>query len=102
MTRTTGTYERSTVAGESVAAFVPHPLPPAEPPLNLGGEIALLLARAGESARLLELAGDLVPSVEWFVYAFVRKEAVLSAQIETRTEVLRGTANLAAERDQGC
>ena len=30
----------------------------------------------------LELAGDLVPSVEWFVYAFVRKEAVLSAQIE--------------------
>jgi hypothetical protein len=38
--------------------------------------------RASESIRLLELAGDLVPSVEWFVYAFVRKEAVLSAQIE--------------------
>ena len=35
-----------------------------------------------ERLRLLELAGDLVPSVEWFVYAFVRKEAVLSAQIE--------------------
>jgi Fic family protein len=82
MMRTTGTDERSTVAGESVEAFVPHPLPPTEPPLNLGDELAPLLARAGESVRLLELAGDLVPSVEWFVYAFVRKEAVLSAQIE--------------------
>ena len=41
-----------------------------------------LLARAQEQVRLLDLAGDLVPWVEWFVYAFVRKEAVLSAQIE--------------------
>jgi Fic family protein len=82
LARTTGTWERSTVAGESVAAFVPHPLPPREPPLNLGDELAPLLVRAGESVRLLELAGDLVPSVDWFVYAFVRKEAVLSAQIE--------------------
>jgi len=79
--RTTG-YERSTVAGESVEAFIPHALPPTEPPLDLDGELARLLARANESVRLLELAGDLVPSVDWFVYAFVRKEAVLSAQIE--------------------
>ena len=82
MTRTTGTYERSTVAGESVEAFIPRPLPPTEPPLDLSGHLAPLLARANESIRLLELAGDLVPSIEWFVYAFVRKEAVLSAQIE--------------------
>jgi Fic family protein len=82
MTRTTGTHERSTIAGESVEAFIPHPLPPSEPPLDLGGDLAVLLARADESIRMLELAGDLVPSIEWFVYAFVRKEAVLSAQIE--------------------
>ena len=82
MTRTSGTYELSTVAGESVEAFIPRPLPPAEPPLDLSGHLAPLLARANESIRLLELAGDLVPSIEWFVYAFVRKEAVLSAQIE--------------------
>lgn len=80
--RTTGSYERSTLAGEPVAAFIPYPLPPAAPPLDVGGELARPLARANESVRLLELAGDLVPSVEWFVYAFVRKEAVLSAQIE--------------------
>lgn len=82
MTRTTGTYERSTVAGESVEAFIPCPLPPGEPPLDLGGDLAVLLARGNEGIRLLELAGDLVSSVEWFVYMFVGKEAVLSAQIE--------------------
>lgn len=82
MKRQTGTYERSTVAGEDVHAFVPFPLPPRDPPLDLDGELGTLLARARERLRLLDLAGDLVPSVEWFVYAFVRKEAVLSAQIE--------------------
>lgn len=82
MKRTTGEYTRSTVAGEEVSAFVPYALPPRDPPLELTGELATLLARAEEQVRLLDLAGDLVPSIEWFVYAFVRKEAVLSAQIE--------------------
>ena len=48
MARMTGTYERSTVAEESVEAFVPR-----EPPLDLVGERALLLAQANESIRLL-------------------------------------------------
>ncbi len=82
MKRKTGEYERSTVAGEEVSAFIPYPLPPRDPPIDLEGELAPLLAHALEQVRLLDLAGDLVPSVEWFVYAFVRKEAVLSAQIE--------------------
>lgn len=79
--RTTGRHERSTVAGEGVDAFVPFPLPPRDPPLDLR-PLEPLLARAHERLGLLEVAGDLVPSIEWFVYAFVRKEAVLSAQIE--------------------
>ena len=82
MQRQTGEYERSSVAGEDVKAFIPYRLPPRDPPLQLDGELGMLLARAEEKLRLLDLAGDLVPSVEWFVYAFVRKEAVLSAQIE--------------------
>lgn len=82
MRRQTGEYEATAAAGEAVRAFVPYPLPPANPPLDLTGNLAALVARAGERLRLLELAGDLVPSVDWFVYAFVRKEAVLSAQIE--------------------
>ena len=81
MKRQTGRYERSTVAGEEVSAFVPAPLPPRDPPLDLE-PLAPLLDRASEQLRLLDFAGDLVPSVDWFVYAFVRKEAVLSAQVE--------------------
>ena len=82
MIRKTGGYERSSVAGEEISSFIPYPLPPQDPPLDLQGELAPLLTRAEEHVRLLDLAGDLAPSVEWFVYAFVRKEAVLSAQIE--------------------
>jgi Fic family protein len=82
MTRETGTYEAVSVAGEEVAAFLPYPLPPAGPALLLTPELEALLARAEESLRLLEVSGDMVPSIDWFVYAFVRKEAVLSAQIE--------------------
>ncbi len=103
MNRKTGQYEISTVAGEEVKAFVPYPLPPREPPLNLGGELAPLLARAGEQVRLLDLAGELVPSIEWFVYAFVRKEAVLSSQIEgtqaTLMDLLEVEASGAAPAD---
>ncbi len=83
MRRKVGQYEVSSVAGEALKAFVPYPLQPSDPPLDLDApELRSLLARAQERLRLLELAGDLVPSVNWFVYAFVRKEAVLSAQIE--------------------
>ena len=82
MSRNSGEYVSSTVAGEEVHAFVPYRLPPADPPLQIDGDLNGLLSRAEEKLHLLDLAGDLVPSVEWFVYAFVRKEAVLSAQIE--------------------
>lgn len=82
MVRRTGEYESSTVAGEEVRALIPYPLPPRDPPLDLTSDLAPLLTRACEHLRLLDLAGDLVPSVEWFVYGFVRKEAVLSSQIE--------------------
>ena len=57
----------------------PHPLPPREPPLRLEGALPGLLARASESLRLLELAGDLVPSVEWFSYSVLLAQIALSA-----------------------
>jgi Fic family protein len=90
MARKTGFFERSTVAGDAVSAFIPAPLPPSEPLLDLGGALGPLVARASERLRLLEFAGDLVPSVAWFVCAFVRKEAVLSAQIEGTQATLMG------------
>ncbi len=81
MTRNTGSYETTTVAGEKIRAFIPASLPPSAPPLDLSS-LEDSLALALEALRLLDLAGSMVPSIDWFVHAFVRKEAVLSSQIE--------------------
>lgn len=82
MARVTGRYLTSTVHGEVVRAFVPHPLPPSDPPLAIRGELADRVDAAERSLLRLSLASEMVPSLEWFVYGFVRKEAVLSSQIE--------------------
>ena len=79
--RSTGDYITSTTLGEPVRAFVPHTLPPANPPLavesfaelNHNAELAL--------ARLSGVSG-LVPSVDWLLYSAIRKEALLTSQIE--------------------
>jgi len=77
--RQTGRYETTAVGGEVVRAFVPFALPPAEPPLLLDGALAEKLRAAEQALTRLELAGEMVPSLDWFIYAFVRKEAVLSS-----------------------
>jgi Fic family protein len=96
MARNTGTYERQTVGGEEVAAFLPHPLPPADPPLELDVRARELLRAAEHALSRLELAGEMVPSVEWFIYAFVRKEAVVSSQIEGTQATLVDLLNFEA------
>ena len=63
--RTTGRYERTTVAGEEVAAFVPNPLPPAEPPLGLDVALTERLRAAEQALVRLQLAGGMVPSLDW-------------------------------------
>ena len=80
--RTTGRHERVTAGGEKVDAFVPFDLPPARPALVLDGKLEHRLAQAEQAIRRLDLAGEMVPSLDWFIYAFVRKEAVISSQIE--------------------
>ena len=82
MPRNTGSYETTTTAGERVAAFVPAPLPPGDPPVALEGPLQDLLREAEHGLAQLDLAGAMIPSVDWFLYAFVRKEAVVSSQIE--------------------
>lgn len=81
-TRRTGRYERVVAGGEEVSAYIPDPLPPADPPLALAGPLANRLRLAEQALARLDLAGEMVPSLDWFLYAFVRKEAVLSSQIE--------------------
>jgi Fic family protein len=79
--RSTGRYVVSTTLGEPVKAFVPLPLPPQRPALD--AEMFLVPTRTAELAlaRLSGVAG-LVPSVEWLLYSAIRKEALLTSQIE--------------------
>ncbi len=77
----TGTYEVSLAGGEQVQAFVPAPLPPPEAHA-IRTSLDDKLLRAEHALMRLGLAGQMVPSLDWFIYAFVRKEAVLSSQIE--------------------
>jgi Fic family protein len=79
--RSTGTYATSTTLGEPVQAFVPHPLPPASPPLNPDCFTERNRAAELALARLSGVSG-LVPSVEWLLYSAIRKEALLTSQIE--------------------
>lgn len=81
MIRTTGTYAISMTLGESVQAFVPHPLPPAEPALSPAGFVDLNRQAELALARLAGVSG-LVPSVDWVLYGAIRKEALLTSQIE--------------------
>jgi Fic family protein len=68
-------------AEEPFAAFVPNALPPV-PPLDLGGEHFDRLERANRALGKLDGLSRFLPDVSLFVYWFVRKEAVLSSQIE--------------------
>lgn len=102
MPRKTGTYERTTVAAEEATAFIPAPLPPADPPLAIDGVTLDRLQAAEQGLARLELAAEMVPSIDWFIYAFVRKEAVLSSQIEgTQATLIDLLAFEAEEGTQG-
>ena len=96
--RVTGRYERTIVGGEEVAAFVPLALPP-DPGVELSAALTTSLRAAEQALIRLELAGEMVPSLDWFIYAFVRKEAVVSSQIEGTQATLVDLLNFEALED---
>ena len=77
----TGQYEVTHYREEQVRAFVPNPLPP-KPPLNLDGSLLLALASASLALGRLDSITILLPNPALFLYFYIRKEAVLSSQIE--------------------
>jgi Fic family protein len=76
-----GRYEETTSGGERVRAFVPQPLPP-DPPVRLDGKLQLLLEQSLLALGRLDNLSTLLPDTGLFLYSYVRKEAVLSSQIE--------------------
>jgi len=100
--RQTGTYRITTSHEEEVRAFVPFPLPPVDPPLGMDEATSALHEAALVSLARLAVAGSMVPSTGWFLYGFVRKEAVITSQIEgtqaTLADVLSFEATQTTDR----
>jgi len=67
--------------GETCRAFVPKPLPP-DPPLVLDDRLQVLVQQAATSLGRLDGISSLLPEPHLFLYSYIRKEAVLSSQIE--------------------
>ena len=76
-----GTKSPVSLVGEPCFAFVPNPLPP-EPPLQWDGSLHRMAQRAGVALGRLSGVTGLLPDPQLFLYSYVRKEAVLSSQIE--------------------
>jgi Fic family protein len=77
----TGRFDVTRIGGEDVRAFLPDPLPP-QPPLELGGARQRLLERSILALGRLDSITTLLPDPQLFLYAYVRREALLSSQIE--------------------
>jgi len=75
-----GRYVLKQFQGGTVRAFVPPPLPPA-PPLDLA-RFQILLEQANQAIGRLDGLASLLPDLSLLLYTYVRKEAVLSSQIE--------------------
>jgi Fic family protein len=79
--KATGDYIVSSYGGEKVRAFVPRPLPPV-PPLEVFPDLRELVDQAILELGRLDGIASVLPDTALFLYTYVRKEAVLSSQIE--------------------
>lgn len=81
MTNRSGEF-RTNLSGEAAyQSFVPSPLPP-EPPVELDEEMVELLVTANKNIAVLEGRSSGIPNMNLFVSMYVRKEALMSSQIE--------------------
>lgn len=79
--KATGEYVVASYGGETVRSFVPYPLPPA-PPLEITPHLRGLADQAILELGRLDGIASVLPDTALFLYTYVRKEAVLSSQIE--------------------
>ena len=75
-------YLKTNMSGElSYQSFVPSPLPPT-PPIEVNEEMVELLIKANSQVAVLEGVATRIPNVALFISMYVRKEALMSSQIE--------------------
>ena len=81
MQRQNGEYVTSTAGGEQYQAYIPAPLPPS-PPIEMSGDLFESLEKANHALGRLDGMVEVLPDINLFIYHYVRKEALLSSQIE--------------------
>ncbi len=80
-------------------AFFPNPLPP-EPALEISDDLLHKLQTANRALGRLDGTSEILPDTDMFVYMYVRKEAVLSSQIEgTQASLIDVLGHEAEERE---
>ncbi len=77
-------------------AFIPKPLPP-NPPIKYDGELRSLLSQADRALARLDGVTTVLPNPELFVGMYVKKEALLSSQIEGTQASLEGVLKFEAD-----
>ena len=80
MTRS-GTYKKNLSGDMAYKSFVPAKLPPS-PTIELDKEMIDLLVKANKQIALLEGISNHIPNIDLFISMYVRKEALMSSQIE--------------------
>ena len=97
-----GAYKTNLSGEAAYSSFAPAPLPP-DPPISLDGEGMELLISANKRLALLEGIAARIPDVRLFISMYVRKEALISSQIEgtqaTLEDVLDPVADANANLD---
>src|SRR5260221_13225856 len=81
-----GRFVSAVAGGEQVRAFVPPPLPP-KPPIELAHRLSLYDTARGALGRLDGVTA-ILPSVPLFLLMYIRKEALLSSQIQGTQSLL--------------
>ena len=92
-------YRRTNLAGEAqYMSFVPNPLPPI-PEIDMNREMIDALVSASRSLTALESVSSRIPNINLFVSMYVRKEALMSSQIEGTQATLEDVLDPMAENN---
>lgn len=81
MQRKTGEYIEASLSGSKYRAFIPDALPPS-PPVDWSEDLSALRDKANRALGRLDMLDGVLPDKHLFLYQYIRKEAVLSSQIE--------------------
>lgn len=98
MSNRSGIYRTNLSGQAEYKSFLPSPLPP-DPPITLDEDVLFVLVQAHEAIAALESISTRIPNMELFISMYVRKEALMSSQIEGTQATLEDIFDPAIEEN---